>query len=138
MWPTAPACPLAGLFVLLADDAVPIRQLYADAFRRAGAEVVEAEDGAAALARWQEAESTERPFDAVVLDYVMPGLDGADVAARLRGAGYTGTIVGVSGEVGAAEEDRWLAAGCERVVCKGLSVADFVATVAAACGRWAG
>lgn len=138
MWPTAPACPLAGLFLLLADDAGPIRHLYADAFRRAGAEVVEVEDGTAAFARWQEVAGTDRPFDAVVLDYAMPGLDGADVAARLRDGGFEGAIVGVSGEVTAAEEDRWVAAGCDRVVCKGLAVGELVATVAAACGRWAG
>ena len=140
MWPSAsvPASPLAGLFLLLADDAGSIRQLYAEALRKAGADVIEAEDGSAALARWHEAESTERPFDVAVLDYAMPGLDGADVASRLRSAGFAGPIVGVSGEVAAEEEDRWLAAGCDKVVCKGLSLPDLVSTVATASGRWAG
>lgn len=138
MWPTAPACPLAGLRLLLADDAEALRRLYADAFRKAGAEVVEAEDGAAAVALWQEAGRSDGAFDALVLDFEMPHLNGAGVAAQLRSAGYSGVIVGVSGEVSGDGEDRWLEAGCDKVICKGLSLHDLVSTVAAACSRWAG
>ena len=138
MWPSASARPLAGLYLLLADDAGAIRQLYADAFRNAGAEVGEAEDGAAAVALWQTADGSGRPFDVVVLDYAMPMLDGAEVASRLRSLGCSGAIVGVSGEISSEGEDRWLEAGCDKVVCKGLSLPDLVATVAATCGRWAG
>ena len=74
-------------------------------------------------------------FDGFVLDYEMPELDGISLAARLREAGFTGAIIGVSGAVTADEEDRWVAAGCDRVLCKGHSLPDFVSAVAAACGR---
>jgi len=135
MWSSASAHPLAGLRLLVADDAGAIRQLYADALRRAGADVSEAEDGNAAFAVWREGEEADRSFDALVLDYEMPELDGMALTARLREIGFTGTIVGVSGAVTADEEDRWVAAGCNRVLCKGHSLPDLVSAVAAACGR---
>lgn len=138
MWPSAPVSPLAGLRLLLADDADSLRQLYADALRKAGAEIAEANDGAAAVALWHEAEQSDAPFDGLVLDFEMPELDGAAVASRLRAAGYSGVIVGVSGEVSAEAEDRWIAAGCDKVVCKGMPLHELVGIVAAACGRWAG
>jgi two-component system response regulator MprA len=42
--------------------------------------VTEAEDGIAGLALF-----TRQPFDLVVLDYFMPGLDGGEVARRIKG-----------------------------------------------------
>lgn len=137
MWPAAPARPLLGLSVLLADDAVAIRQVYGDILRRAGADVAEAADGAAAVSRWREAKEAGVPFDVVVLDYSMPELDGAEVASRLRTEGFEGGLVGISGEVSDDSEDRWRAAGCDRIMCKGLSLGELVATVAASCGRLA-
>lgn len=138
MWPSASVRPLYGFHLLLADDAASIRQLYGDALRLAGAEVVEAEDGAAALAKWVESNAIGHSYDVVVLDFSMPQLDGVEVAGRLRSGGFAGAIVGISGEIDADGEDRWLAAGCDRVICKGHSLPDFVSAVAAACGRWNG
>jgi CheY-like chemotaxis protein len=137
MWPAAPARPLLGLSVLLADDAAAIRQVYGDILRRAGAEVAEAADGAEAVSLWREAKDAGRAFDVVVLDYAMPELDGAEVAAHLRREGYAGGLVGISGEVSNDSEDRWRAAGCDRIMCKGLSIGELVSTVAASCGRLA-
>ncbi len=65
--------------VLVADDEKDVRQLVAYRLRAAGYDVVEAEDGEEAL-RLAE----ERPPDLVVLDVMMPKLDGFEVARRLR------------------------------------------------------
>jgi CheY-like chemotaxis protein len=65
--------------VLVVDDEPAIRALCSVNLRRAGLEVLEAEDGIRGLER----ALAERP-DLVVLDVMMPGLDGFQLAARLR------------------------------------------------------
>ena len=64
--------------VLVIDDEAPIRLLCRVNLEGEGMEVVEAPDGPSGLA----AASTEKP-DAILLDVMMPGLDGWNVAAEL-------------------------------------------------------
>jgi CheY-like chemotaxis protein len=64
--------------VLLVDDDVPLRALYRFNLEASGMVVVEAADGKAALELLEEALP-----DVVLLDVMMPGIDGWEVAARL-------------------------------------------------------
>jgi two-component system OmpR family response regulator len=65
--------------VLIVDDDKHIREVVRFALEKAGHQVVEAEDGTRALARF-----AEQPCDVVVLDIIMPELDGIEVCKRLR------------------------------------------------------
>jgi two-component system, OmpR family, alkaline phosphatase synthesis response regulator PhoP len=64
--------------VLIIDDEAPIRLLCRVNLEAEGMEVVEAPDGPTGL----EVVESERP-DAILLDVMMPGLDGWSVAERL-------------------------------------------------------
>ena len=64
--------------VLVIDDEAPIRLLCRVNLEAAGMEIIEAEDGPSGL----EAARSERP-DAILLDVMMPGLDGWGVAEAL-------------------------------------------------------
>jgi CheY-like chemotaxis protein len=64
--------------VLVIDDDPDVRGFIVEALQEQGYEVREAADGASGLAAFER----ERP-DLVVLDFIMPGLSGADVAKRL-------------------------------------------------------
>jgi two-component system, OmpR family, copper resistance phosphate regulon response regulator CusR len=66
--------------VLVIDDEAPIRLLCRVNLETAGMQVREAEDGAAGLA----AVRAERP-DVILLDVMMPGMDGWQVMEALRG-----------------------------------------------------
>jgi two-component system, cell cycle sensor histidine kinase and response regulator CckA len=66
--------------ILLVDDEQSVRSIVLKILRRAGYEVLEAENGEAAL---KLAESHPGPIDLVVTDMYMPGLRGPEVAARL-------------------------------------------------------
>jgi len=68
--------------ILIADDEPAVRSALERALRLDGFEVSTAEDGAAALAK-----ATPAPFDAIVLDVMMPRVDGLEVCRRLRLAG---------------------------------------------------
>ena len=65
--------------VLIVEDEPKLREVLCDYFRSKGERPAEAADGLAALERL-EAE----PFDAVLLDIMMPGLDGLSVCRAVR------------------------------------------------------
>ena len=65
--------------VLVVDDDATVREVVVDYLRAAGHEVREATDGPGALDAVRD-----EPADLVVLDVMMPGLDGLEVARRLR------------------------------------------------------
>jgi DNA-binding response OmpR family regulator len=65
--------------ILLVDDERSIQTLLSYPLQKDGYEVVSAFDGREALARFAEA-----PFDLVVLDLMLPGVDGLEVCRRLR------------------------------------------------------
>src|ERR1700687_5211798 len=70
------------MLVLVVDDDRAVREALERALQLAGYEVVLAPDGDSALAAIEA-----RTRDAVVLDVMMPGLDGLDVPRRLRREG---------------------------------------------------
>lgn len=76
----APSAVLAGLKVLVAEDHDTIRQVTCANLARAGMLPTEAADGATAV-ELAEAEA----FDLILMDLQMPGLDGDEAAARIRG-----------------------------------------------------
>ncbi|MHA1600002.1 MAG: cell cycle two-component system response regulator CpdR [Alphaproteobacteria bacterium] len=63
--------------ILLAEDDESMREFLAKALRRAGHEVVPVGDGLDALSQ-----IGETPFDLLLADVVMPGLDGIELARR--------------------------------------------------------
>ncbi len=69
----------AGKRILVADDDALVRRLIADALRDAGYHVSEASDGLEVLRRLQA-----EPPDFLVLDLVMPEIDGAQVCRYLK------------------------------------------------------
>jgi CheY-like chemotaxis protein/HPt (histidine-containing phosphotransfer) domain-containing protein len=66
------------------DDLEVNRLILARQLTGCGASVVEAADGMAALMAIADAEAEGRPFDLALIDEVMPGIDGADLAQRIR------------------------------------------------------
>ena len=65
--------------VLIVDDDPHIREVVRFALEKAGFDTMEAEDGELALARF-----LQREPDLVVLDILMPEMDGTEVCRRLR------------------------------------------------------
>ncbi|MEJ7798546.1 MAG: response regulator, partial [Solirubrobacteraceae bacterium] len=65
--------------ILLVDDEHAIQTLLSYPLRKDGYEVVQATDGGAALARFAEGS-----YDLVVLDLMLPKLDGLEVCRRIR------------------------------------------------------
>ena len=68
--------------VLVVDDDHTVREVVVSYLRAAGHDVREAVDGESALTSMRDA-----PADLVVLDLMLPGIDGLEVARRLRADG---------------------------------------------------
>ena len=65
--------------ILVAEDQTDIRDLLVMNLRSAGYDVAAVADGPSALAS-----QSERPSDLLILDLMMPGLDGLEVTKALR------------------------------------------------------
>ncbi len=68
--------------ILIADDEEKIRRLVSDFLKREGITVLEAADGAEALARFEE---NKEDLSLVILDVMMPEHDGWSVLRRIKG-----------------------------------------------------
>ena len=70
---------MTGARVLVVDDEPTVREVVVGYLRRDGPEVSEAADGRTALALLEQ-----EPPDLVVLDMMLPGVNGLDILRRLR------------------------------------------------------
>jgi CheY-like chemotaxis protein len=90
--PVGTAVPFAPLSVLVIDDDPDVRGFIVNSLEEQGYRVREASDGRQGLAALER----ETP-DLVVLDFIMPGLSGADVARQIREKRPEQPILFVSG-----------------------------------------
>jgi DNA-binding response OmpR family regulator len=92
-----------------------------------GYEVLSAEDGEAGLAMAR----TERP-DVVILDVMLPKLNGFQVLQTVRREGLTMPIIVLSARTGEADKVTGLELGAEDYVAKPFSLAELLARIRAA------
>ncbi len=79
----APPVDLRGVPVLVVDDNATNRRVLTDTVRQWGAAPVWAESGREALAELRRAAAAAEPYRLVLLDGMMPGMDGFEVAAQI-------------------------------------------------------
>ena len=108
--------------VLVVDDDRGVRQALVRGLSLEGFTVREATDGVAALA-----EIARQIPEVIVLDVVMPGLDGVNVVRRLRAEGITVPVCMLSARDEVDDRVAGLAAGADDYVVKPFSVAELSA-----------
>jgi DNA-binding response OmpR family regulator len=115
--------------ILVVDDEVRIVKLVRDYLERAGFHVLTAYDGETALTITR----LERP-DLVVLDLMLPGVDGLDVCRRLRQESGV-PIIMLTARVEEADRIVGLELGADDYVTKPFSPRELVARVRATLRR---
>src|SRR5437588_3218216 len=108
--------------VLVVDDEQYIRDLVGTSLRYEGFEVEEASMGRAALA----AASAFRP-DLIVLDVMLPDLDGLEVTRRLRGDGLRVPVLFLTARDATEDKVAGLTVGGDDYVTKPFSLEELVA-----------
>lgn len=78
-----------GVRALIVDDIKVNRDILIEQLAAWGLASVSFSDGAAALAAAEAAAAKGEPFDIAILDHHMPGMDGVDLARRMRRAPAT-------------------------------------------------
>jgi PAS domain S-box-containing protein len=120
--PDAPPAALAGRPVLVVDDNDTNRRILEETLRRWGLAPVPAAGGAEALARMREAAAAGAPFPLVLLDALMPDMDGFAVAAEVRRhADLAGTAVMML-----SSGAPWVAGRSPEQLCRELGVCHYL------------
>jgi DNA-binding response OmpR family regulator len=118
-----------SLRILLVDDEHSVQTLLAYPLRKDGYEVVSAHDGREALDRF-----AEQRFDLVVLDIMLPKVDGIEVCRRLRGRSQV-PIIMLTAKDDEIDKVLGLEMGADDYITKPFSVREFRSRVKAALRR---
>ena len=119
--------------ILVVDDEPSIVDAVATALRYEGFEVDEATTGHAALQAVAEAEP-----DLVVLDWMLPDIEGIEVGRRLRAQGFKTAILFLTARDAVENKVEALRAGGDDYVTKPFSLAEVVARIRAILRRTEG
>ena len=119
--------------LLVVDDEPSIVDAVATALRYEGYEVEEASTGLEALA----AVGREEP-DLIVLDWMLPDIDGVEVGRRLRQRGFRMAVLFLTAKDATEDKVEALRAGGDDYVTKPFSLAEIVARIEAILRRTTG
>jgi len=114
------------LLILVVDDEPDLRELIEYNIKQGGHEAISAGDGATAI----ELARSRLP-DVIVLDVMMPGMNGIEVVQRLRGQGETGSIpvLMLTAKAEEINELEGLEAGADDYVTKPFSMQVLIARI---------
>jgi two-component system OmpR family response regulator len=112
--------------VLVVDDEPSLVDAVATALRYEGFDVEEATSGRAGLAAAQDGR-----IDLIVLDVMLPDLDGFTIAERLRGTGNTTPVLFLTARDSLDDKAAGFAAGADDYLTKPFSLAELVMRVKA-------
>lgn len=112
--------------VLIAEDESAIREIISITLKRAGYDVTEACDGQQALDIYQEKNGD---FDVVLLDIMMPNVDGLEVCKTLRGISGTLGIIMLTAKTQEMDKVSGLLMGADDYITKPFSPSELMARV---------
>ena len=114
------------MHVLLVEDDPSVRGAVERALRGAGHKVDQVSSGDKGLAA-----ATATPYDAIVLDRGLPGLDGIEVCRKLRTAGNDVPILMLTARAAVSERVEGLDAGADDYVVKPFALDELLARLRA-------
>ena len=77
------------------------------------------------IAAREDSPLNSRRYDLILMDYQMPNMDGPTAISMIRNMGFTGIILGLTGNALQDDKDVMIAAGADDVLVKPLSIDAF-------------
>jgi two-component system response regulator MprA len=118
---------MRAMKILVVDDERAVRESLERALELEGYDVELAADGEEALERM----STAPPADAVILDVLMPGIDGLEVCRRLRAGGDAVPVLMLTARAEIDSRVAGLDAGADDYLPKPFALAELLARLRA-------
>ena len=113
--------------IFLAEDDAPVATVVLAALQRDGHAVFRLADGAAA---WEHLQERAGDYELLVLDVNMPGLDGIELAQRVRDSGrYAGRMMVISGRLDPDDLKQIAEIGIDAVLNKPFDVGELLQAV---------
>jgi two-component system phosphate regulon response regulator PhoB len=115
--------------IFVVEDEDLIRDTIVLALSEEGYDIIAASDGRTALKQIQdlEANSSEFPFDLLILDIMLPEINGLDLCRLLRYQGKTVPIIILSAKASETDRVLGLEVGADDYLTKPFSMREFVA-----------
>lgn len=108
--------------VLVVDDSSLNRKMLCRLLSTAGHTCEVADDGLSAVekvkTRMSRGGSMTRNYDVILMDFVMPNMDGPSATVIIRGMGYTHPILGLTGNVLDSDVNYFIDSGVNAVLAK--------------------
>ena len=114
--------------ILIVDDSALNRKMMRRYFTTAGHTCTEAIDGKHAVNLVKERLSEthgKKTFDAILMDFVMPVMDGPTACKAIRASGYKSLIFGVTGNNRERDVEYFLNSGADVVLSKPFDTDQF-------------
>jgi CheY-like chemotaxis protein len=109
--------------VLIVDDAPMNRKMLRRILEDRVEMIYEAEDGQIAVNMIQDAiDNNQQSFDVILMDFVMPNMNGPEATRKIRELGYEGIIIGVTGNTLQSDIDEFKLHGANDVLPKPLDI----------------
>jgi len=112
--------------ILLVEDAPDVQLIVADLLRGHGHEVAVSGDGAEGLGL-----AMEQQFDLLILDVMLPGMDGFQVCRAVRERGFDGAILMLTARTQVDDRVKGLSTGADDYLLKPFDSKELLARVSA-------
>ncbi len=125
--PMGPQC--LNLRILVAEDNRTNQLLIRHILEKLGAWVAVVENGAQAVDSAMAALGRNEPFDVILMDIQMPGMDGHEATRELRRRNYEGPIIALTAHAMESDRKACLEAGCDDHCTKPVDRAKLVEAI---------
>ena len=106
------------LHFLLVEDNEDHRWLITSVLRSTGVKVAAVERGEDAVQLVKSSFRSDHPFDLILMDIRLPGIDGYEATRQIRAAGFQGAVVAITARAMENEIEECRMSGCDACVSK--------------------
>ncbi len=111
--------------ILLVEDEAAVVFIVSDLLEAAGYTVATADDGKRGLQM-----ATDKPFDLLILDVMLPGMDGFEICAAIRERGFDGAVLMLTARSETSDKVQGLRGGADDYLSKPFDADELLARVA--------